>query len=81
MSLRLSFAGKTRKIAALCRSSFRSFFFLSILAFDARAENDNGRFADLVILKSNPLDDIAHVSDIAIVIKNDVVAPAELILR
>ncbi len=39
-----------------------------------------GNFADLVILKSNPLDDIAHASDIDTVIKNGVVYPAESIL-
>src|SRR6184192_2911338 len=33
---------------------------------------DNGYFADLVILKSNPADDIAHASDIESVIKNGV---------
>ncbi len=31
---------------------------------------DNGYFADLVIVKSNPLDDIAHASDIDSVMKN-----------
>ena len=36
---------------------------------------------DLVILKSNPVDDIAHASDIETVIKNGVVYPAESILR
>jgi len=42
---------------------------------------DNGCFADLVILKSNPVDDIAHASDIDSVIKNGVVYPADSILR
>src|SRR5205809_2165262 len=42
---------------------------------------DNGYFADLVILKSNPADDIANASDIDIVIKNGVVYPADSILR
>ncbi len=42
---------------------------------------DQGYFADLVILKSNPLDDIAHASDIETVIKNGAVYPAESILR
>jgi len=42
---------------------------------------DNGYFADLVILKSNPLDDIANASDIDTVIKNGVVYPADSILR
>jgi imidazolonepropionase-like amidohydrolase len=39
-----------------------------------------GNFADLVILKSNPADDIAHASDIETVIKNGVVYPAGTIL-
>ena len=34
---------------------------------------ENGNFADLVILKSNPLDDIAHASDIDSVMKNGVI--------
>jgi imidazolonepropionase-like amidohydrolase len=38
-------------------------------------------FADLVILKSNPVDDIGHASDIDTVIKNGVLYPAESILR
>jgi imidazolonepropionase-like amidohydrolase len=42
---------------------------------------DHGYFADLVVLKSNPADDIAHASDIEIVIKNGVVYPADSILR
>src|ERR1700731_29640 len=42
---------------------------------------DNGYLADLVILKSNPVDDIAHASDIDSVIKNGVVYPADSILR
>jgi len=41
---------------------------------------DNGCFADLVILKSNPVDDIAHASDIDTVIKNGVVYSADSIL-
>jgi imidazolonepropionase-like amidohydrolase len=41
---------------------------------------DNGYFADLVILKSNPVDDIAHASDIDSVVKNGVVYPADSIL-
>jgi imidazolonepropionase-like amidohydrolase len=36
-----------------------------------------GKFADLVILKSNPLDDIAHASDIDSVMKNGVLYPAD----
>src|SRR5213076_2453003 len=42
---------------------------------------DNGYFADLVILKSNPVDDIANASEIDTVIKNGVVCPADSILR
>src|SRR5215216_5831439 len=42
---------------------------------------ENGCFADLVILNSNPLDDIAHASDIATVIKNGVAYPADSILK
>src|SRR5256714_1472966 len=42
---------------------------------------DNGAFADLGILKSNPLDDIRHASDIDTVIKNGVVYPANSILH
>jgi imidazolonepropionase-like amidohydrolase len=40
-----------------------------------------GCFADLVILKSNPVDDITHASDIDTVVKNGAVYPAESILR
>lgn len=40
-----------------------------------------GYFADLVILNSNPLDDIAHASDIDSAIKNGVVYPAGFILH
>ena len=42
---------------------------------------ENGYFADLVILNSNPLDDIEHTSDIDTVIKNGVTYPADSILR
>ncbi len=42
---------------------------------------ENGCFADLVILNSNPLDDIAHASDIDAVIKNGTVYPADSILQ
>src|SRR5712671_5044266 len=42
---------------------------------------ENGYFADLVILNSNPLDDIRHASDIDTVIKNGVVYPANSILH
>ena len=37
---------------------------------------ESGDLADLVILKSNPLDDITHASDIDTVIKNGVLYPA-----
>jgi imidazolonepropionase-like amidohydrolase len=40
-----------------------------------------GCFADLVILKSNPVDEITHASDIDTVVKNGTVYPAESILR
>src|SRR5436189_1501068 len=36
---------------------------------------DNGCFADLVILKSNPVDDISHASDIDSVVKNGTIYP------
>ncbi|CAN5469518.1 amidohydrolase family protein [soil metagenome] len=39
-----------------------------------------GQFADLVILNSNPLEDIGHASDIQTVIKNGVVYPAKSLL-
>src|SRR3989440_1593106 len=42
---------------------------------------ENGYFADLVILNSNPVDDIAHASDIDTVMKNGVAYPADSILR
>jgi imidazolonepropionase-like amidohydrolase len=41
---------------------------------------DPGKFADLVILNSNPVEDIGNASDIQIVIKNGVVYPADKIL-
>src|SRR5437762_2232863 len=41
---------------------------------------ENGYFADLVILNSNPVDDIAHASDIDAVIKNGVACPVDSIL-
>src|SRR4051794_20738319 len=40
-----------------------------------------GNFADLVILKSNPLDDIKNASDIDSVVKNGVIYQAESILK
>jgi imidazolonepropionase-like amidohydrolase len=43
-------------------------------------EIKNGYFADLVILNSNPLDDIAHASDIHTIIKNGVAYRADSIL-
>jgi imidazolonepropionase-like amidohydrolase len=42
---------------------------------------ENGYFADLVILNSNPLDDIKNSSDIDTVIKNGVLYRADSILR
>jgi len=42
---------------------------------------ENGYFADLVILNSNPLEDIAHASDIDTVIKDGVIYPADSILH
>ncbi|PYL03799.1 MAG: amidohydrolase [Verrucomicrobia bacterium] len=41
---------------------------------------EKGYFADLVILKSNPAEDIAHASDIESVIKNGVLYPANDVL-
>ena len=37
-----------------------------------------GNLADLVVLRSNPLDDISHASDIESVFKNGVLYPADL---
>src|SRR6059058_1582031 len=42
---------------------------------------DKGNFADLIFLKSNPIEDIAHASDIDSVMKNGVVYPADSILH
>jgi imidazolonepropionase-like amidohydrolase len=42
---------------------------------------EKGNFADLVILKSNPLEDIAHASDIDSVMKDGVLESANSILR
>jgi imidazolonepropionase-like amidohydrolase len=42
---------------------------------------EKGKLADLVILNSNPADDISHASDIDRVIKNGVVYPASSLLR
>ena len=42
---------------------------------------ESGCFADLVVLNSNPLDDIKNTSDIDRVIKNGVTYPADSILR
>ena len=44
-------------------------------------EIEKGYLADLVILNSNPVDDIAHASDIHAVVKNGVIYPADSILR
>jgi imidazolonepropionase-like amidohydrolase len=41
---------------------------------------DSGKFADLVILNSNPVDDISHASDIDTVIKDGVAYPAKSLL-
>jgi imidazolonepropionase-like amidohydrolase len=41
----------------------------------------NGYFADLVILNSNPLYDIENASDINTVMKNGVAYPADSILK
>lgn len=41
---------------------------------------DKNNLADLVILKSNPVDDISHASDIDSVIKNGVLYPAKDVL-
>src|SRR5262249_40755292 len=41
----------------------------------------NGYFADLVILNSNPMDDITHASDVDAVVKNGVVYRADSILK
>jgi imidazolonepropionase-like amidohydrolase len=38
---------------------------------------DKGKFADLVILKSNPVNDIAHAPDIDSVMKNGVLYPVD----
>jgi imidazolonepropionase-like amidohydrolase len=42
---------------------------------------ESGCFADLVILNSNPLDDIARASDIDTVMKNGVAYPMDSILK
>jgi len=42
---------------------------------------ENGCFADLVILNSNPVDDIKNASDIDSVVKNGVTYPADSILH
>src|SRR5215831_1547241 len=41
----------------------------------------SGYFADVVVLNSNPAEDIAHTSDIDAVVKNGVVYPADSILK
>ena len=40
-----------------------------------------GKLADLVILNSNPLNDIGHTSDIQAVVKNGVIYPADALLK
>src|SRR5262249_54464337 len=42
---------------------------------------ENGYFDDLVILNSNPVEDIARASDIDSVMKNGVAYPADSVLR
>ena len=42
---------------------------------------ESGYFADLVVLNSNPLENIAYASDIDTVIKNGVIYPADSILH
>src|SRR5437868_482506 len=42
---------------------------------------EKGNFADLIILKSNPIDDIAHASDIYAVMKGGVLYPAAALLE
>jgi imidazolonepropionase-like amidohydrolase len=42
---------------------------------------DKGNFADLVILKSNPIDDIKNASDIDSVVKNGIIYPANSLAR
>ena len=54
---------------------------ITALKREAVGKLENGCFADLVILNSNPLDDIAHASDIDAVIKNGVAYPADSILH
>ncbi len=41
---------------------------------------EKGNFADLIILKSNPIDDIKNASDIDSVVKNGVLYPAQELL-
>ena len=50
------------------------------LAPHGYVETGTAENADLVILNSNPVDDIAHASDIDTVIKNGAVYPAKEIL-
>ena len=45
------------------------------------AKIEKGNLADLVILKSNPVEDIAHASDIESVIKGGVLYQADSILK
>jgi imidazolonepropionase-like amidohydrolase len=42
---------------------------------------EKGNFADLVILKSNPVEDVAHASDVDSVIKNGIVYPATSVIE
>src|SRR5438094_7353946 len=42
---------------------------------------DKGNFADLIVLKSNPIDDIKNASDIDSVVKNGIIYPANSLVR
>src|SRR5881394_1774377 len=42
---------------------------------------DKGNFADLIVLKSNPIDDVRNASDIDSVVKNGIIYPANSILH
>jgi imidazolonepropionase-like amidohydrolase len=42
---------------------------------------ENGYFADIVVLNSNPVEDIGHASDIATVLKNGIAYAADSILQ
>src|SRR5438477_1282821 len=42
---------------------------------------DKGNFADLIVLKSNPIDDVRNASDIDSVVKNGIIYPANSLVR